>query len=114
MHEQPASTALDVLPVFSAVLEARDTFIRLLIRIAVLIGRERLVKHKLAQLTRSTERADQARHSRTGKGPWPGSSSIWPVANRDSRKALIRSGAVPLATNCANAAPEAGMALKPP
>src|SRR4249920_226090 len=76
--------------------------------------RQCLLELELDELSRTAEWTDDVRHCRTGNGPAPRSSSTWPVSKRESLNGAIRSGAAPLATNDAHAAPEAGIALNPP
>ena len=113
MHEQPAAAAPDVLPVLDREFGTINALVNASERAAGTRG-QRLVELELAQLARAAERADEPAHWRAGNGPPPRSSSMCPVAKRDKRKGLIRSGAQPVATKVAQAAPEAGMVLKPP
>ena len=85
MDQQPTPTALDVLPMFDAVLETCEALVDALVPAALFTSRQCLAEFELAQLAWATEWAQEARHSRTGNGPWPGSSSRWPVAKRDNR-----------------------------
>src|SRR4051812_38206133 len=104
---------MNMLPILHTELEAIHPQIYLTERGRIRI-RPRLPKLKFMQLARAAERAVELVHCRTGKGPAPGSSSMCPVSKRDRLYAPMRSGGVPVATNVAKAAPEAGMALKPP
>ena len=113
MNEQPHPTAQNVLPMLNTQLGTIHTQID---------GREAgggyirpgLAKFELVQLPRAAEGAMELIHSRTGNGPPPDSSSMWPVSKRDNAYALMRSGGVPVATKVAKAAPDAGIALNPP
>src|SRR5450432_3459251 len=108
---QPRPAAAHVLPVLHAIVVAVDAFVHrgVVPRPGL---RQRLVEQELVEFPRTAERSPEPIHSRTGNGPPPRSSSMWPVAKRLSPWARIRSGGVPVATKAAHAAPEAGMALK--
>src|SRR5262245_48912683 len=85
LDEQPGTASADVLPVFQASVDLRDPLVGTLEGTGSVGNGQRLVEFELAQFARAAERTDQARHSRTGNGPWPGSSSTCPVAKRDRR-----------------------------
>ncbi len=75
MHEQPRAAATDMLPVLDAELRIGNAQVSAL-ELALAARRwQGLVELELTQLARSAEWTGEARHSRTGNGPWPGSSS---------------------------------------
>jgi len=113
MDLEPRSATAHVLPMLAALDQAVDAFVNVLEGRHASVG-QRLVILELVKLARPAERANEPRHCRTGKGPAPRSSSKCPVAKRDSRNGAMRSGTEPVATKVAQAAPEAGMDLKPP
>ncbi len=114
IHMQPGPTAVQVLPVLDALSRKIDALIDTLERGCASGGRDAAELEFLDVAGSTMGTTDTHRYCRAGNGPAPFSSSMWPVAKRDSRKALIRSGALPVATNRAQAAPEAGIALNPP
>src|SRR5512141_2543323 len=110
---EPRATAADVLPVLPAGGKAVDALVGLREGTRARV-RQRLQEFEFLQFTRPAVGTGQLAHCRTGNGPAPRSSSRCPVANRERRNAEMSSGALPVATSVAQAAPEAGIALKPP
>ena len=85
MHEQPGAATGEVLPMLDAECRIGDAQVGALEFTVTARGGQCFVKLELAQFARPAEWAGEPRHSRTGNGPWPGSSSICPVAKRDRR-----------------------------